>query len=80
MCIYIYIYIYIYIKSSISKNDANLRQLSRNKTCIYIYIKKFKSTLKANLQVTEMLNIVFAKFTWSVFRSPAFYLTFKNLK
>ena len=48
---------------------------------IYVNFHKIKHVYiyKKKLQVIEMLNIVFAKFTWAVFRSPA-YLTFKNLK
>ena len=38
------------------------------------------SALKGQLQVTKILKIVFAKFTWAVFKSRAFYLTLKNLK
>ena len=66
---HIYIYIYIYIYKRTTKNT----NISQEKVTSI-------SALKGQLQVTKILKIVFAKFTWAVFKSRAFYLTLKNLK
>ena len=73
-------------KKNIYKRTIKLIYIYNLYIYIYIYIYKRTiknisiSALKGHLQVIKIMKIVFAKFTWAAFRSPAFYLTFKNLK
>ena len=55
------------VKNKLLRKKQTIKNINRDKK-------------KGHLQVTKMLNIVFAKFTRAIFWGPAFYLTFKNLK
>ena len=83
--LFIYFLFKIYLQLTVNKK----KYLAYLKTML-IYVKKNSkniniswetvtsiSALKFHLQVNKMLKIVFAKFTWAVFRSSAFYLTLK---